>query len=280
MVRVGGSSLPHVPHLETAHSLTAKRLVVFDLDGTLAASKSPLDAEMATLLGALLGVVQVAVISGGDWPQFKQQLLSHLPAGAPLQRLSILPTSGTKFFQYAGDWEELYSEDFTATQRDSILAALAQAIGTADLRIDRVWGEATEDRGSQITYSALGQHAPSDAKAAWDPDFAKRKRLKALLDPLIPGFSVRLGGATSIDITAPGVDKAYGIAKLRDVLGIALDEMIFIGDALFPGGNDYPAEQAGVVSIHIRDPDETKRVVEAITACLDGARHAAPAGAA
>ena len=79
---------------------------------------------------------------------------------------------------------------------------------------------------------------------------------------------MRLGGATSIDITKPGIDKAYGISKLRDILGIAIEEMIFVGDALFPGGNDYPAKEAGVVSIRVRDPDETKRVIEAIIACL------------
>jgi hypothetical protein len=44
--------------------------------------------------------------------------------------------------------------------------------------------------------------------------------------------------------------------------------MIFIGDALFPGGNDYPAEEAGVVSIRVRDPNESKRVIETIIACL------------
>jgi hydroxymethylpyrimidine pyrophosphatase-like HAD family hydrolase len=37
-----------------------KKLIVFDLDGTLAPSKSPLDAEMSTLLHVLLGVVRVA----------------------------------------------------------------------------------------------------------------------------------------------------------------------------------------------------------------------------
>lgn len=52
-----------------------KKLIVFDLDGTLAESKSPLDAEMAKLLGALLGVVKVAVISGGNWPQFENNCL-------------------------------------------------------------------------------------------------------------------------------------------------------------------------------------------------------------
>lgn len=40
------------------------------------------------------------------------------------------------------------------------------------------------------------------------------------------------------------------------------------GNALFAGGNDCPAEQAGVISISIRNPFETKRVTETITACL------------
>jgi len=93
-----------------------------------------------------------------------------------------------------------------------------------------------------------------EEKDKWDPDFAKRKKIKAILDPLIPGFSVRLGGATSIDVTKPGIDKAYGIRKLRDLLNISLKEMIYVGDALFVGGNDYPAEEAGVVSISVRVP--------------------------
>jgi phosphomannomutase len=125
-----------------------------------------------------------------------------------------------------------------------------------------------QGRGSQITYSALGQQAPLEEREKWDSDFAKRKKIKAILDTLIPEFSVRLGGATSIDVTKPGIDKAYGIKKLRDILGIPLREMIFVGDALFPGGNDYPARQTDAISISVRGPDETKRVIEAIVACL------------
>ena len=94
--------------------------------------------------------------------------------------------------------------------------------------------------------------------------------MKVFLDKLIPEFSVRLGGATSVDVTKPGIDKAYGIRKLRDTLGIAIQDMIYIGDALFPGGNDYPAKEAGAVSIQVNGPDESKRVMEAIVACLDG----------
>jgi HAD superfamily hydrolase (TIGR01484 family) len=111
-------------------------------------------------------------------------------------------------------------------------------------------------------------------KEKWDADFAKRKKIKTILDTLIPEFSVRLGGATSIDVTKPGIDKAYGIKKLQETLGISIKEMIYVGDALFVGGNDYPAEQAGVISIPVRGPNETKRVIEAIIACLDDGKQA------
>jgi phosphomannomutase len=246
-----------------------KKLIVFDLDGTLAESKTSLDTEMAALFCALLAIVRVAVISGGDWPQFEGQLLQNLPQDPHLENLSLLPTCGTKFYQYAGTWTKIYSEDFTADEKDKIIRSLTQALQT-EAKVARTWGETIEDRGSQITFSALGQRAPIEEKKKWDPDFSKRKAIKALLDKLIPEFSVQLGGTTSVDITKPGIDKAYGIRKLRDTVGVAIDEMIYIGDALFPGGNDYPVKQAGVLSIQVRDPNETKRLIEAIVACLGG----------
>lgn len=253
-----------------------KKLIVFDLDGTLADSKSAVDPEMSGLLHDLLGIVKVAVISGGGWPQFEKQFVSNLPHDKLLANLSLLPTCGTKFYRYeSADWKKIYSEDFTIDQREKILDSLKKAIGVADFKIDKLWGEQVEDRGSQITFSALGQQAPLEEKEKWDPDFAKRKKIKAILDTFIPEFSVRIGGSTSVDITKPGIDKAYGIRKLRDLLGISIKEMIYIGDALYVGGNDYPAEIAGVDCIPVKDPNETKRVIQTIIACLAGASKAA-----
>src|SRR5580658_8507616 len=101
-----------------------KKLIVFDLDGTLAESKASLDGEMASLLSVLLGIVKVAVISGGDWPQSEKQLLSNLPKDEHLKNLSLLPTCGTKFYQYAMDWKKIYSEDFTAAEKGKIVSSL------------------------------------------------------------------------------------------------------------------------------------------------------------
>jgi hydroxymethylpyrimidine pyrophosphatase-like HAD family hydrolase len=137
-----------------------KQLIVFDLDGTLVESKSPLDSVMSARLHSLLGVVKVAIISGGDWPQFEKQVLSHLPHDDRLPNLSILPTCGTKFFQYNGDWKKLYSEDLTADEKKRIVVSLNMAAGQAGFAAEKAWGEVIEDRGSQITFSALEGSRP------------------------------------------------------------------------------------------------------------------------
>ena len=245
-----------------------KKLFVFDLDGTLAESKSSLNPEMAGLLGDLLRFMKVAVISGGAWEQFETQLLANLGKDDHFDNLFLLPTCGTQFYRYEGKWVKIYSEDLTADEQKTIIAALQKAFDDSGIKVEKVWGDVIENRGSQITLSALGQQAPLSAKESWDPDFAKRKKITALAQPMIPNFSIRMGGTTSIDVTKPGIDKAYGIGKLHEHLDIAIKDMLFAGDAIFPGGNDYPAQEAGVDSILVRDINETARIIQAVIACV------------
>ncbi|MBS1491988.1 MAG: HAD-IIB family hydrolase [Bacteroidetes bacterium] len=244
-----------------------KELIVFDLDGTLAESKFPIDSEMAKLLRELLTVLKVAIISGGAFEQFEKQFLANLHADENLKNLFLLPTCGTKFYKYESGWQKLYSEDFTEEEKKKITDALTK-VASSEVKIEKTWGEQIEDRGSQITFSALGQHAPNDEKSKWDPDFSKRKKMQAELGKIIPEFSVRLGGMTSVDVTKPGIDKAYGINKLKEILNIPIDKMIFVGDAIFPGGNDYPAKEAGVLSIQVKGPAETKLVITSVIAAF------------
>jgi HAD superfamily hydrolase (TIGR01484 family) len=245
-----------------------KQLVAFDLDGTLAESKQPLQEPMQHALANLLMVADVAVISGGDWPQFEMQVANWLPAHADLSRLWLMPTTGTKLYVQKNDaWTPVYAELFDTDQKITILEAFNASLEATGFVPEQTWGERIEDRGSQITFSALGQQAPIHAKEMWDPNFAKRKVIQADLRTRLPGLSINMGGATSIDITREGVDKAYGLKKLRDASGIALDAMMFIGDAIFPGGNDYPAKELGLDTVQVRDPQETLAVIAAIIAC-------------
>ncbi|CAH0499002.1 HAD-IIB family hydrolase [Novosphingobium sp. CECT 9465] len=245
-----------------------KRLIAFDLDGTLAESKQPIDQETAELLAKLLDLVDVAVISGGDWPQFEAQVVSRLPIRADLRQLFIMPTTGTKLYRFTDVWKPVYADVFDPDERRRILQAFELAPREVGLPDERTWGERIEDRGSQITFSGLGQEAPLDAKKAWDPDFAKRKALQAALRSRLPELSVNVGGSTSIDITRQGIDKAYGMRRLSEESGIPQSAMLFMGDAIYPGGNDDPVRTAGIDVIPVRDVAETRTAMMAILACL------------
>ena len=246
-----------------------KSLVSFDLDGTLAESKQPIAPSMAKLLADLLEVVDVAVISGGDWPQFEKQVIARLRKSADVSRLYIMPTTGSKLYRAAdGKWSAVYADNFTKDEGEKIRSALDKAVTAAGLKGERIWGEQIEDRGSQITFSGLGQEAPLNAKSQWDPDQKKRKALQATLRKELPELSINLGGTTSVDITQKGVDKAYAMHRLAKESGVAVEQMLFMGDATYPGGNDAPVPEAGMDTITVRDPKDTEIAIATVIACL------------
>ena len=252
-----------------------RKVIAFDLDGTLAPSKSPLPDRMGAALNNLLAKYQVCVISGGKFEQFEKQLLGNLAAEpARLEKLHLMPTCGTQYYRYdktKDKWHKVYSEDFNEGQKTEIIKALKQAVDHFDMHEKKVYGETIEDRGSQISWSALGQDIVDELgqegvrmKEDWDPDNKKKLKLVDYLSPILEEFEVRAGGTTTIDITKKGIDKAYGMRKIMEMLDIPKEAIFFIGDRVIEGGNDYPVKQMGIDTMQISDWKETATAVEAI----------------
>jgi len=153
-----------------------KRLVVFDLDGTLAKSKSALDREMAGLLGGLLQIVKVAIISGGDFPQFEHQVLSNLTHDQPLKELSLLPTCGTKFYHYESGWKKLYSEDFGAAEKERITRALKQVIASSQFGIEKTWANRSRTAAAKSRSPHSDNMRLSTQRRSGTPTSANGKR--------------------------------------------------------------------------------------------------------
>ena len=267
-----GETSNHIWH--TVAVSTEIRLVAFDLDDTLAPSKSPVDPRMARLIVELLEVVEVCVISGGQFAQFESQLVDNLPLDHPeaLGLLHLMPTCGTQYYRYVGDtpgesfWHQQYAENLSDEQKRTALAAVEGEAKRLGLWADETWGPILEDRGSQITFSALGQSAPVSAKKAWDPSGEKKNTLRESVQALLPTLEVRSGGSTSVDITRRGIDKAYGMTKLAELTGIPIDEMLFVGDRLDPDGNDYPVKALGVPTYAVTGWEDTAEFVEGFLA--------------
>ncbi|MCC2031020.1 HAD-IIB family hydrolase [Microbacterium allomyrinae] len=247
------------------------RLVAFDLDDTLAPSKSAIDPRIGALLIALAEHVEVAIISGGQLAQFTAQVVDLLPdASAEVRaRMHLLPTCGTQYYRLSPDGiVTVYARSLTDDQKTRALNAVEGEARRLGLWEAETWGDILEDRGSQITFSALGQRAPVDAKSAWDPSGAKKNSLRAAVAGLLPDLEVRSGGSTSVDITERGIDKAYGMRKLAEQTGIPLDDMLFVGDRLDPDGNDYPVLAMGVSCHAVGGWEDTVAYLEALIPTL------------
>lgn len=260
------------------------RAVAFDLDDTLAVSKSRIDERMAGLLVRLLRATDVCIISGGRFEQFDSQVLQHLDADAgTLASLHLMPTCGTRYYRWAeGSWQLVYAEDLAEEDKRRIVTVLEEGARELGFWADEAWGERIEDRGSQITFSALGQQAPPAEKYRWDPDGRKKRQLRAYAAERLPGLEVRVGGSTSVDVTREGIDKAYGMRKLMAQLGLSADEILFVGDRLQPGGNDYPVRAVGVRCVEVSSWQDTADYVEGLLASAaiagDSDRLEVPAG--
>lgn len=243
------------------------KVLIFDLDGTLTESKAALTLEMGAVLARLLQKMPVAIMSGGSYAQFQKQLLGGMPADAHFENLYLFPTSAAQCYIWKdGAWQFLYNNPFTLEEKSSVLKALAEALHETgfDIPPPKLWGEQTEDRGTQITWSALGQEAPIGEKQNWDPDRKKRAPIQTALLARLPDFSVRVNATNSIDITRAGMTKAYGVQQLSEILAIPISDMLYIGDALFPGGNDEVVKESGVATQQVSGPAETTEVIEKI----------------
>ncbi len=251
-----------------------KDLIVFDLDGTLAPTKSIIDQEMSGLLEDLLNAKKVAVIGGGKLELFQEQLLDNLKVSNELlKNLSLFPTTATTFYKYENDkWEQVYVHNLSREEVDKIMAAFDKVLKEVDYKPEKTYGEIIENRGSQITWSALGQDVVKvlgpkgvELKNKWrDENTPLKLKVAKMLQVELPELEIHAAGHTSIDITKPGIDKAYGLGQMEEHLGIKIENMLFVGDAIFPGGNDYAITKTPIDYVQVKDPTETKAVIKSV----------------
>ena len=249
---------------------TTKKIIAFDLDGTLSVSKRPMEESMAKLIEELAKKKIVVVISGGSFSQFQSQFLPHFLKSEDfnsfIKNLIILPTSGSQRFEYdleKNNWVMTDMEPLSKNVKERATELLKDMIDRGEYGIPKVSkGEHIEDRLTQLSISALGQEAPIEEKQLWDPDQSKRQKIKAYLDPLLPELNIVIGGTTTIDMLTKGFDKGVGLLRLVKRLGLNKEDMLFVGDAIFPGGNDYAPFLVGIECEKTTGPEETAEIIK------------------
>lgn len=247
------------------HKSTAKG-VAFDLDETLTKSKVRVTSEIADLLTQLSLRMPVAIVSGASFERMMEQIVSHLDKTA-YRQLSLFPTGGAAAHVFDGsNWNALYKKSIDEEKARKVISILETVIGASGLINGlQSWGERIEFRGSQITFSALGQNAPYEEKVKWDPDKTKRLYLRELLMPKLPDYDIALGGATSLDVIEKGVNKGYAVTQFAEQIGVPVENILYVGDDLKEGGNDYVVAASTKAQTHaVTNPEETMELIKMI----------------
>ena len=238
--------------------------LIFDLDGTLAPSKERPSESMCQTLCEALKQFKIAIISGARFEQFQKQLLTHLSC-ADLSNMILAPTNGAAIYIFSkGEWECLEKRTLTEEEKKNIFEVFNKAIKEFNVSTENLYGVQVEDRETQITFSGCGSTAPIEVKEKWDPDESLRIKMANYMKELLPEFEIKVGGMTSIDVTRKGFDKARAIDRIQQYLNVPDEQVLFMGDALFPNGNDEPAKKTGVDTIQVKNPEDTEEKIKGI----------------
>ena len=232
----------------------------FDLDSTLTPSRAPMRAEHRPVFERLCREREVVVVTGGAQGQIQMQIPLSA-AGA----YAMLSQQGN--YAIAKDGTLLWHESISSEQERAVRAfcdALTRDLALPVTDPDDLF----ENRGSQLAYSTLGFHAPNELKYAYDPDQSKRRALLAAhADSLVQlraaGIEAMPAGSTTIDFILAGKNKGHNIRRFLAREGWDVQRCVYVGDALFPGGNDESV--IGVIPTHaVVGPDETFAFVSAM----------------
>ena len=249
-----------------------KKVLAFDVDQTLNIAKTPIPPEIADLLTQCLDHFEICPISGQKYDQFLFQIVDQLKDATPeqLEHLHLFVAQGTQYYRYDAskkDWDQVYSYPLTDEQVKEITEAIetaAKELGYWEEDKLAEGDEIIENRLSQVTFSALGQKAGTEAKYAWDPDCKKREAIVKRAKELAPAYDYEIGGTTSINAITPGMNKVFGMTHLMEELKVEKEDILYFGDMTQPGGNDYPVVQMGIDTITVRSHEDTAYALRGI----------------
>ncbi|QQG38385.1 MAG: HAD-IIB family hydrolase [Candidatus Kaiserbacteria bacterium] len=229
--------------------------IFFDLDKTLTKSRSPMEPAHQELFEKLCGGKDVVVVTGGSAEQIREQVTSRFDG-----KYYVLAQSGNDARTKNG--APLWIEELSTKQTAAIKAFVSL------LRREDFHGYPLEEenRGAQLTASVTGFHADINEKYAFDPDDKKRQAALARHDADVRklrelGISVEPAGTTSFNFILDGKHKGYNILRLLEHEGWKKEDCLYVGDALFTGGND--ATVIGVIPTQaVKDPSDAFHFVE------------------
>jgi len=203
------------------------RHVFFDLDGTLTRSRTKITSAMKETLATLRGSGRdIVIVSGAQKSRLDEQA-DQFPA-------VYLAQNGNHAYMIPGE-ADLWRDELTEKEKSEIMVHIASIPRTWAVKDEK---DLIEDRGCQISYSMLGFHEDIGIKEKFDSDFSRRIALLREHPLVSDTVEVKIAGTTTLDYFRKGMTKGHNVARYIEKNGWKREDCIYVGDALFPGGND------------------------------------------
>ncbi len=243
-------------HFKRPIDYSTKKVIIADVDDTICESCQVMSDEMANQINSMIQQGYTFAFLTGTEKQYLLEMVSSKLRG----KHYLLAAIGTECIEVevGGENKEVYKYNLSEEQINEIVKALEELTQKYNILPVTNKDDQIQNRETQVCLSAIGRHAPKEQKAAYDPNGNKRLEwiqfLKTILDE--NKYDMTIGGTTSIDITPKGIDKAWGIKHFCEKFGIELENVLFFGDKIHPGGNDFPASKV-VDVVSVKNPEET-----------------------
>ena len=224
--------------------MAAKKLIGFDLDGTLSQHKTPIGEANRQTLEKLARRYRLLMLGAGACSRIYAQLREF-----PIE---IIGNYGLQHSVIRNGRFELVEDRVCEADRprvEELVTGLRRKF-----HLENFAGNNVEFHASGvITFPLLGTAARQEDKLAYDPDRKKRRAMLADVCEAFAGYNVFIGGSSSFDISPAGYDKYHALMNFCRDNGIRPDEVIYVGDDFGEGGNDSPVRLGGIDCIEIED---------------------------
>ncbi len=216
---------------------TNAKHLFFDVDNTITRSKSPILPEHEALFVELSKTHDMVIVSGSKqtdiWGRFTDASKGTF--------FTLAQNGNYAFDRNKGElWKRLLSDE----QKRAIYAFIEKMHAHTHPPVSDEH-DLIEDRGCQIAFSFIGHHEKIEIKERFDPTMAVRLQILSDLKEDVQrlsddfGIEMAIGGTTNIDIYLKGKHKGFNSKALCDLLGWNIEDTLYFGDLLMPGGNDY-----------------------------------------
>ncbi len=241
----GGSCLSETYTAAHAAELREqKKLLVFDLDGTLCNHRSPVPAENFALLDSLGKKYHIVMCGAGNAPRIHKQMDNY-----PIE---IVGNYGMQHARVVDGKLEITKQitcevdaDFFREKTDY----LRKKYGYTEF-----YGESIEfHKSGMVTFGLLGTKAPRELKIAFDPDRAKRRVMYPEVLEIFKDYTVYIGGSTSFDIVEKQYNKYDAVMEYAKMHGYTKEQVLYMGDDMGDGGGDSHIRLGGMDYIHVLD---------------------------